>query len=113
MVLPVANREAIAPARPIKRVGLKAGDVFGEMSLLTGEPRSASVIAIVETEVLRIDKNGLKPILEANPSLVDVISELIEERRIVLTKDATEEDEKEVTRRKGAIRSIRKFFGLR
>lgn len=88
-------------------------DFFGEMSLLTGEPRSASVIAIVETEVLRIDKNGLKPILEANPQLVSIISELIEERKQALIKDTVDEAEQEAAPKKGAIGSIRKFFGLK
>ena len=88
-------------------------DFFGEMSLLTGEPRSASVIAIVETEVLRIDKNGLKPILEANPQLVSIISELIEERKQALIKDTVDEAEQQAVTKKGAIGSIRKFFGLK
>ena len=35
---------------------LAAGDFFGEMSLLTGEPRSASVIAEDDTEVIRLTK---------------------------------------------------------
>lgn len=91
---------------------LAEDDFFGEMSLLTGEPRSASVIAIVETQVLRIDKNGLKPILEANPELVGVISELIEERKMALTKEVAKSDELEISPKKGAITSIRKFFGL-
>ncbi len=88
-------------------------DFFGEMSLLTGEPRSANVISIVETEVLRIDKNGLKPIFETNPSLVDSIFELIAERKRSL------EDGEEATKRStaskdpGALKRIRKFFGLR
>ena len=47
---------------------LRENDFFGEMSLLTGEPRSANVIAEEESEVLRIDKNGLKPIFEGNPA---------------------------------------------
>ncbi|MFT3745474.1 MAG: mechanosensitive ion channel family protein [Pyrinomonadaceae bacterium] len=92
---------------------LAEDDFFGEMSLLTGEPRSANVIAIVETEVLRIDKNGLRPILEANPDLVSVISEMIEERKQSLVKQVTEEEEQGSSPKKGAINSIRKFFGLK
>ncbi|MEQ1603700.1 MAG: mechanosensitive ion channel family protein [Pyrinomonadaceae bacterium] len=92
---------------------LAEDDFFGEMSLLTGQPRSASVIAIVETEVLRIDKNGIKPIFEANPELVSVISELIEERKMALTKEIAEDEEEAASPKKGAIRSIRKFFGLK
>jgi small-conductance mechanosensitive channel len=92
---------------------LAEDDFFGEMSLLTGQPRSANVIAIVETEVLRIDKEGLKPILEGNPHLVESISEMIEERKVLLTTQSEEESEDLASPKKGAIRSIRKFFGLK
>ena len=97
-----------------KTVGtLAEDDFFGEMSLLTGEPRTANVVAIVETEVLRIDKNGLKPILEGNPSLVEAISELIEERKRDLNVQKQEEIEDHTSPKKGALRKIRKFFGLK
>lgn len=97
-----------------KTVGtLAENDFFGEMSLLTGEPRSANVIAIVETEVLRIDKNGLKPILEANPTLVEAISELVEERKMILKPGRGEESEDISSPKKGAMKTIRKFFGLK
>jgi small-conductance mechanosensitive channel/CRP-like cAMP-binding protein len=93
---------------------LKEFDYFGEMSLLTGEPRTATVIATEETEVLRIDKNGLKPIFEHNPSLVASITEMIEERRALLRQQAEAEAlEQQDETRKGVMKSIRKFFGLR
>ena len=38
---------------------LHAGDFFGEMSLLTGEPRSASLKALEESECYRLDRNGI------------------------------------------------------
>ena len=59
-------------------------DFFGEMSLLTGEPRTANVIAVSESEVLRIEKSGLQPIFESNPALVEAVSELVDERREML-----------------------------
>lgn len=88
-------------------------DFFGEMSLLTGEPRSANVIAIVETEVLRIDKNAIKPILAANPPLVELISEMVDERRQALQSKIEEEEEEANSPKMTAMRSIRKFFGLK
>jgi small-conductance mechanosensitive channel/CRP-like cAMP-binding protein len=93
---------------------LGENDFFGEMSLLTGEPRTANVVAVTESEVLRIDRSGLKPIFDANPSLAESISELIDERRELLkqTSLATTEDDTG-SGDKGVIRSIRKFFGLR
>lgn len=93
---------------------LGENDFFGEMSLLTGQPRTANVVAVTESEVLRIDKTGLRPILEGNPSLVQSISELVEERRelLIQSQQAQAADEAEASE-KGVIRSIRRFFGLR
>lgn len=98
----------------LKTLGtLKENDFFGEMSLLTGEPRSASVVAFEESEVLRIDKSGLKPIFESNPVLVQSISELVEERRRILVEQIEANQEEEERRaKKGVMRSIRSFFGL-
>ena len=92
---------------------LGENDFFGEMSLLTGEPRSANVIAVAETEVLRIDKNGLRPLFESNPQLVESIWELIEERKELLTSKFEAGTEDHGERKKGVIMSIRKFFGLK
>jgi CRP-like cAMP-binding protein len=82
------------------------------MSLLTGEPRSANVVAVEETEVLQIKSDGFKPILESNPDLVETICELIDERKVLLTETENKIEEQN-ERRKGVMRSIRKFFGLR
>lgn len=115
VILKGSVRVEIPDGEDVKVVAILAeSDFFGEMSLLTGQPRSANVIAIVETEVLRIDKNGLKPILASNPTLVETISELVEERRQALTAVVEEpENEEDPTQQKSALRTIRKFFGLR
>lgn len=97
-----------------KTVGMLAeNDFFGEMSLLTGQPRSANVVAIVETEVLRIDKAGIKPIFESNPVLVESIWEMIEERKVGLASETEESSEDKDSPKQGAMRSIRKFLGLK
>jgi small-conductance mechanosensitive channel len=91
---------------------LREGDFFGEMGLLTGEPRTATVIAQEETQVLEIDNLCLKPILEENPELVKSFSQIIEERRMHLAEKQSEEDAVKVTGNAGVFRSIKKFFGL-
>lgn len=99
-----------------KTIGtLRENDFFGEMSLLTGEPRTATVIATEESEVLRIDKEGLKPIFLGNPTLVNAVSELVEERRELLRvqAEATAKEEEASSTKKGVMTSIRGFFGLR
>ena len=60
---------------------LDAGTGFGEISLLTGEPRLATIRTLEESLLVEIDKSTLAPILEANPSLVDKLDEIVLERR--------------------------------
>ena len=46
---------------------LKDGDFFGEMSLLDGQPRSASVVAVTDSEVLVLDRNDFVRFVESRP----------------------------------------------
>ncbi|MEP6849288.1 MAG: mechanosensitive ion channel family protein [Acidobacteriota bacterium] len=92
---------------------LKENDFFGEMSLLTGEPRTATVVASEETEVLQISKPAIKRILEGNPELVRSICEIVEERKELLRPKVDESDESAVEEGKGVLNAIRNFFGLR
>ena len=57
------------------------GDCVGEMSLLTGAPRSADVYARVDAILVEIKKENIAPILESNPRLIDEISELLAKRQ--------------------------------
>jgi len=60
---------------------LEEGGSFGEISLLTGEPRIATVRALTEATLVEIDKATLSPVLEANPSLAEQLGTIILERR--------------------------------
>lgn len=60
---------------------LGAGEMFGEIALLTGEPRQASVVALTDVVAFEIAKRSLQPILKQNPALVESISKVIVERR--------------------------------
>jgi small-conductance mechanosensitive channel len=91
---------------------LNEGDFFGEMGLFTGEPRTATVKALEETEVLEIKDYCLKPILEDNPELVESFSQIIDERRQALKNSAEIEENGEKIGKAGVFNSIRKFFGL-
>ena len=57
------------------------GDCVGEMSLLTGAPRSADVYAKADAVLVEIKKENIAPILELNPRLIDEISELLAKRQ--------------------------------
>ena len=92
---------------------LSANDFFGEMSLLTGEPRSATVVAEDEVDVLEIRKAALKPIFEAKPELMDSVCEIIEERKLLLRPETEQEDTEKPERVRTVLGSIRRFFGIR
>ena len=57
------------------------GDCVGEMSLLTGAPRSADVFARVDSMLVEIKKENIAPIFESNPRLIGEISELLAKRQ--------------------------------
>ncbi len=59
---------------------LKGGDYFGEMALLTGEPRSASVITMEESEMFALHKNDFDLILEKFPSISISIGKIMSQR---------------------------------
>ena len=99
--------------KPKKIKTLYEGDFFGEMGLFTGEPRTATVIAEEETEVLEINHLCFKPILESNPELVESFSKLIEERRELLHETRDENKMAKQTNEAGVFNSIKKFFGLK
>jgi small-conductance mechanosensitive channel/CRP-like cAMP-binding protein len=93
---------------------LEAGSAFGEISLLTGEPRLATARAVTESTLIEIDKDTIAPLLRANPSLVEKLDAIIQERRrqtadyLVSTRDGTSPEGPESLRHK-----IARFFGLK
>ena len=56
---------------------LRPGECFGEVSLLTGEPRSATVTARTDCEVLEIQKFAIGAVLRENPHLAEKLSETL------------------------------------
>ncbi len=56
------------------------GAVLGEMSLLTGEPRSATVRALDGALVYEVGRHQYEPLLAARPELVDALERAMEER---------------------------------
>jgi CRP-like cAMP-binding protein len=76
------------------RVGvLRSGDCFGEMSLLTGEPRSATIRADGDCEVLEIGQEAMAEVLTDSPQCLTQLSELLAKRKMEsegIVKDATQ-----------------------
>src|SRR5713101_1776994 len=99
--------------RPRTVAVLSEGNFFGEMALFTGEPRTANVVALEETEVLESGHAAMKHIFETNPSLVESISWTIAERRAGLAASAEQATTDSLVESAGLLTSIKRFFGLR
>jgi small-conductance mechanosensitive channel len=63
---------------------LERGAFFGEMSLLTGEPRSATVVAMSEAGLLEVDRDAFSRVFAANPDVGKELATVIARRRIGL-----------------------------
>jgi len=60
---------------------LEAGKFFGEMSLLTGEPRSATVQAATDLSVIAVGKQALLQVLQEDRPLIERIGEVVARRQ--------------------------------
>jgi len=65
---------------------LKPGSCVGEMSLLTGEPRSATVTALTDAVVFEINKNHMEELFRKRPEIVEKISGMMAERQVYNTR---------------------------
>ena len=80
VVLSGKVRVSIDPAGQEVAV-IPAGGFFGEMSMLTGEARTATVKAIEDAVVLEISAADFRSLAEANPALIDHVSTVVLTRR--------------------------------
>lgn len=94
------------------------GAVFGELSLLTGEPRSATVVAATAVLVQEIRKEDIEPILQAHPELAGRFAEVVTNRRLANDRRAAARSSLELDQvRTGMIDALlekaRAYFKLR
>jgi small-conductance mechanosensitive channel/CRP-like cAMP-binding protein len=105
------------PERKVAQVG--PGDFFGEMSLLTGAPRSATVVTLTDSVIYKIEKVHIEPILKARPliaeSLVSLLSLRQEATKAVAEGDdaaALDNQEVDSSYAEQMLHRIRNFFQL-
>jgi small-conductance mechanosensitive channel/CRP-like cAMP-binding protein len=97
---------------------LKAPDCFGEMSLLTGERRTATVRAQTDCQVMEIGKPVMADLLRSSPDCLERLSELLAKRKMEtdgLVKEAVSQGQsasKEREYRATFLRRLRTFFEL-
>ena len=65
---------------PVELAQLKRGAFFGEVSLLTGQPRTATVAAVNEVELIAFEKQDMEPILRKYPRVRKLMQVVVEGR---------------------------------
>ncbi len=96
---------------------LSKGAFFGEMSLMTGSPRAASVVARTDVECYRLDRAAFEEILLARPAIAEEVSHILVARRMQLDNALQNLDEeakhKEIHHQHNEVlATIKRFFGL-
>ena len=98
---------------------LKTGEFFGEMSLLAGEPRKATVVAKEDTSCIVLTSQALQGVIIENPDLAEQLSELLVKRSGELDEiksravSEKEKAEAEVAAKKNVMKKIKRFFKVK
>ena len=95
---------------------LRAGQFFGEMALLTGDARSATVVAKTDVECYRLDGKSFQGLLLGRPQIAEGIARVIASRKPELEKVRevyTTQPMQVPSEQADILTRIRRFFGLR
>jgi CRP-like cAMP-binding protein len=106
--------DAGASEKEVARLG--RGALFGEMSVLTGDPRTATVVALGDAALLRVDRDAFEHILSRQPELAQRLAEVIAQRKVGLDAARAEQQapavESETSNLLGRIRAMFGFARL-
>ena len=95
---------------------LRAGQFFGEMALLTGEARTATVVALTDVECYRLDGKSFQGLVLRRPEIAEAMARVIDARKPDLDKvrDAfASQPSIAIVQQTDLLTRIRRFFGLR
>lgn len=99
--------------RELFRLG--AGDFFGEMSLITGAPRSATVVTITDARTFVIDEPSFRAMLTRHPEVAEALSDVLAHRQAELASKLEQRviDENQRRATKGVMLArLKGLFGL-
>lgn len=95
----------------------EAGDFFGEISMLTGEPRGVTATALSRVTCYCLDKSGLQRTMQRQPDLAEDMSVILAHRQMELLNARETLDREAALRRESEsqiqiLARIRRFFGI-
>ena len=95
---------------------LEAPGFFGEMSLMTGEPRAANVVALTDVECYRLDAATFQEVIRGHPELAEKVAEVLAQRRTdllaAIAQLGVETQARAVVSKHDLLRQIKVFFGI-
>lgn len=92
---------------------LARGALFGEMSVLTGEPRTATVISLGDSGLLALDRDAFERILFAQPDLLPRLAETMARRKLALDAIRAEHSAAMDNETSNMLDRIRDIFGFK
>ncbi len=96
---------------------LTSRDFFGEMALLTGERRSATLVAVTDVNCYRLDAGAFRALLERHPDLARRVAEVLADRQtsLISAKErlgVKQRAELRAANERAMLSRIREFFDL-
>jgi small-conductance mechanosensitive channel len=106
------------PGRAPRVIGsVRPGQFFGEMGLLAGESRNATVVAKTDVECYRLDRPSFQALLLARPELANEVSKVVAARKPELDTARAEAaqamSEPAAESEPALLDRIQRFFGLK
>ncbi len=94
---------------------LHPGAVFGEMSLLTGQPRSATILALTDALAFRLTREAVEPVLRARPAVLEGLTAIMAARqaRNRVLPGATGRPVPAAPTREDILARLKSFFAIR
>lgn len=104
--LQVVQQQATGQSHGVVELG--PGEIFGEMSVCTGEPRAASVYCLEESILLEVERDDLVPLMKQDPEVLERLSTLISAREQRL-KEVSERHQH--SGQQALIATMKRLFG--
>jgi small-conductance mechanosensitive channel/CRP-like cAMP-binding protein len=100
---------------PLREIAtLERGATFGEMSLLTGEPRSATVVAVADSCLLELGRDVFAKHLEGQPERLAQLAAMVEQRKASLAPLSTQDEKTQpLPASVRAIDKLKELFNVR
>jgi len=108
----ILDVEVVRDEGPPIRDRLAPGEVFGEVSLLTGQPRTATITAAFEALVYEIHREDLDPILRRRPQIVEGLATVMADHQALNARKSRTPEPVACATRDDLLVRLRHLFGL-